>query len=86
MSSHLLPIEQGRHLRLSCHRHVCRLCQIGALGDERHVLLKCPSLANLRDKFSPLVAECSGVIARLVWARNQPMVSYIIARLDEISC
>ena len=87
MGSHLLPIEQGRHLRLPCHRRVCRLCHTGALGDERHMLLECPALADLRDEFSPLIAECSGVMARLVWARNQPMVSrYIIACLDRMSC
>ena len=87
MGSHLLTIEQGRHLRLPRHRRVCRLCHIGALGDERHMLLECPALADLRDEFSPLIAECSGVMARLVWARNQPMVSrYIIACLDRMSC
>ena len=87
MGSHLLLIEQGRHLRLPRHRRVCRLCHTGALGDERHMLLECPALADLRDEYSPLVAECSGVMARLVWARNQPMVSrYIIACLDRMSC
>ena len=87
MGTHLLPIEQGRHLRLPRHRHVSRLCHTGALGDERHMLLECPGLADLRDECSPLVAECSGVMARLVWARNQPMVSrYIIACLDRMSC
>ena len=45
-----------------------------ALGDERHMLLECPALPNIRDEYSPLVAECTGVMARLVWARNQPMV------------
>ena len=75
MGSHLLPIEQGRHLRLPRHRRVCRLCHTGALGDERHMLLECPALADLRDEFSPFIAECSGVMARLVWARNQPMVA-----------
>ena len=85
--SHLLPIEQGRHLCLPRRRRVCRLCHTGALGDERHMLLECPALADLRDEFSPLVAECSGVMARLVWARDQPMVSrYIIACLDRRSC
>ena len=84
MGSHLLPIEQGRHLRLPRHRRVYRLCQIGSLGDERHMLLECPALADLRDE---LVAECSGVTARLVWARNQPLVSrYITACLDRMSC
>ena len=63
MGSHLLPIEQGRHLRLPRHRRVCRLCHTGALGDKRHMLLECPALADLRDEYSLLVAECSGVMA-----------------------
>ena len=46
MGSHLLPIEQGRH------RGVCRLCHTGALSDERHMLLECPALADLRGEFS----------------------------------
>ena len=52
MGSDLLPIEQGRHLRLPRHRRVCRLCHPGALGDERHMLLECPALADLRDEYS----------------------------------
>ena len=54
------------------------------------MLLECPALADLKDEYSSLVAECSGFIlymARLVWARDQPMVSrYIIACLDRMSC
>ena len=50
MGSHLLPIEQGRHLRLPRHRRVCRLRHIGALGDERHMLLEC--LALERENFT----------------------------------
>ena len=73
MGSHLLPIEQGRQLRLPRHRRVCRLCHTGALDDERHMLLECPALADLRDEFSPLVVDCSGVMARLVWARDRPL-------------
>ena len=65
---HLLPIEQGRHLCLPRHRRVGRLCYTGAFGDEGHMLLECPALADLRYELSPLVAECSGVMARLVWS------------------
>ena len=83
MGSHWLPIEQGRHLRLPRHRIACRLCHTGALGDERVLLLQCPALADLRDEFSPLLMDYSGVMARSVW----PMVSrYIIACLDEMVC
>ena len=67
---------------------VCVGCfTLELLGDERHMLLSCPALADLRDECSPLVTECSGVMAGLVWARYQHMVSrYIIACLDRMSC
>ena len=87
MGSDLLPIEQGCHLHVPRHRRVSRLCHTGALGDERHMLLECLALADLRDEVSPLIAECSGVMAKLVWARDQPKVSrYIVACLDRMSC
>ena len=55
---------RGRRLVLSgvCRR-VCRLCHTGALGDERHMLLECPALADLRDEFSVIncrVLRCNG--------------------------
>ena len=46
---------------------MCRLCHTGALGDVRHVLLDRPALADLREEFSPVVTDCSGVMARLVF-------------------
>ena len=63
MGSHLLPIEQGRHLRLPCPRHVCRLCQTGPLGNQSHMLLVCPAFADLREEFSQHVSDCSGVMS-----------------------
>ena len=62
---HLLPIEQDRHLRLPRHSRICRLCHTGALGDERHMLLECSALSDLRAQFSKLNADCLGVMARL---------------------
>ena len=70
MGSHMLPIEQGRHLQLPRHRRVCKLCRTGALGDERHLLLECPALADVRTEFSQLIAHCSGIMARLVWFKD----------------
>ena len=87
MGSHLLPIEQGSHVQLPRNRRICRLCCTGALGEERHMLLECPALADLRQQYSSLLSDCSGVMARLVWAKDQPLVSkYIIACLDRMSC
>ena len=60
-------------------------CAAGALGDERHLLLECPALADVRTEFSQLIAHCSGIMARLVWFKDQPLVSrYIIACLNMV--
>ena len=86
MGSHMLPIEQSRHLQLPRHRRVCKLCHAGALGDERHLLLECPALTDDRSQFSQLIAHCSGIMARLLWFRNSPLVSrYIIVCLVLVS-
>ena len=58
-------------------------CVTQALCDERHILLECPAVGDLRSQYAPLIAESSGVVAQLVWADDQPLVSkYIIACLD----
>ena len=72
MGSHLLSIEQGRHVRLPA---CSRIFQIGALGDERLMLPECSALAGLRQQYSALMSECSSVMARLVWAKDQMLVS-----------
>lgn len=62
---------------------VYHMCHSGALCDERHILLECPALGDLRSQYAPLSAESLGIMAQLVWADDQPPVSkYIIACLD----
>ena len=86
MGSHHLPVEEGRHFNLPRASRVCNLCNTDALGDERHMLLECPALAALRLQFSSLLLPCSGVMRRLLWAKDQHEVCrYIIACLDRMS-
>ena len=83
MGTHGLPIEVARHLGLPCSCRVCHVRRFGALCDERHVLLECPALSGIRAAFPGLIAEFSGVMAKLVWAKDQPLVCrYMIACLD----
>ncbi len=52
----------------------------------QHQLLECPALAALRLQFSSLLLPCSGVMRRLLWAKDQHEVCrYIIACLDRMS-
>ena len=86
MGFHHLPVEEGRHFNLPRASRVCNLCNTDALGDERHMLLECPALAALRLQFSSLLLPCSGVMRRLLWAKDQHEVCrYIIACLDRMS-
>ena len=86
MGSHHLPGEEGRHFNLPRASRVCNLCNTDALGDERHMLLECPALADLRLQFSSFLLPCSGVMRRLLWAKDQHEVCrYIIACLDRMS-
>ena len=86
MGSHHLPVEKGRHFNLPRASRVCNLCNTGALGDERHMLLECPALADPRLQFSSVFLSCSSVMRRLLWAKDQHEVCrYIIACLDRMS-
>ena len=69
----MLPVEQGRHVHLPRHRHVCRLCHAGALSNEIQTLLRVLLLQIFRAQeevslVSLLATHCSGVRARLVQA------------------
>ena len=73
----------------ACHSHCLDMYRVvfnhGFLGDERHMLLELPALADLRRALSPMLASSSGVMARLVRVEDQSMVS-ILACLDRMSC
>ena len=63
----------------ACYSHRLDMYRVvfnhGFLGDQRHMLLELPALADLRREFSPVVASCSGVMARLLRVKDQTMVS-----------
>ena len=41
-----LPVEVGRHQGTPRAQSVCTYCDMGSVGNERHVLLQCPTLAS----------------------------------------
>ena len=59
MGAHHPPIQMGRHLQQPRSMRVCHMCHSGALEDERHILLECPALGDLRSQYAPLIAESS---------------------------
>ena len=52
ISSHLLPIEKGRHTGKARNERLCDLCQ-NEIGDEFHYLLVCPKVEDKRKELIP---------------------------------
>jgi hypothetical protein len=53
-SNHRLEVECGRHAKPESvlkRDRVCRLCSLGAVEDEDHLLLVCPAHHDIRYKF-----------------------------------
>ena len=75
MGAHHLPIQMGRHLRQPRSMHVCHMCHSGALCDERHILLECPALGDLRSQYAPLIAESSGSWPNLYGQMISPLLA-----------
>lgn len=83
MGAYHLPVHVGRHLRLPRARLVCQMCGPGPMCDEWHFLMECSAVVDLRVALALLIADSAGIMAKLVWADDQPLVStYIIACLD----
>ena len=91
MGSQYLQIEVGRHVHKRQASHICSMRNTGACtqpGDERHMLLECPALADVRLQSSLILLTCSGVMImrRLLWAKDQREICrQIIACLDKMS-
>ncbi len=64
----------------------CTSCDSGAVGDKKHLLMKCPATDFVRQRFSCLsdlaVPPC---MPQLVWGGNRMMVAeFMLACLEEV--
>ncbi len=91
-SNHCLEVECGRHAKLENvprRDRICRLCSLGAVEDEDHLLLVCPAHHDIRCKFSQQLGKqltpCS-LLPELMHSANQKAVAlYLVSCLDNRS-
>jgi hypothetical protein len=89
---HRLEVECGRHAKpesVSRRDRVCRLCSLGAVEDEDHLLLVCPAHHDIRCKFGQQLGKqltpCS-LLTELMCSANQKAVAlYLVSCLDNRS-
>ena len=74
MGCHDLPVEMGRRHGIPRAQRVCTYCDTGSVGDERHLLLECPTLSGVRAEFSALLARSEQCMRHILWDKDQMMV------------
>ena len=50
MGWHRLPRDVATWAGVPRLQRICIMCQHGTIGDEKHLVFKCPALQDLRDK------------------------------------
>jgi hypothetical protein len=91
-SNHRLEVKCGRHAKpesVPKRDRVCRLCPLGAIEDEDHMLLVCPVRHDIRCKFGQQLGKqltpCS-LLLELMHSANQKAVAlYLVSCLDNRS-
>ena len=53
LSSHCLPIEQGRYANVNRYERYCAACNSNNVGVEYHFLFECKSLSEIRNNYVP---------------------------------
>ena len=59
-SSHLLNIEQGRHLHIDRENRVCSYClqrHVFVIENEIHFLIDCPLYESIRNAYLPEIVK-----------------------------
>ena len=61
----------------------CRCCQLGALGDERHLLLEGPAMRPVRQRFAHLFAK-TDTMQMFIWQKDLLSVACYICAYTEL--
>ncbi len=91
-SNHRLEVECGRHAKpesVPRRDRVCCMCSLGAVKDEDHMLLMCPTHHDIRCKFGQQLGKqlmsCS-LLPELMHSTTQKAVAlYLVSCLDNRS-
>ena len=76
---HGLPVDQGRWgTRVPRSERFCHLCNIQAIGDERHIVFECPALHDLRARYDSLFRPSITTMRQFMWQADLVQVAQFI--------
>ena len=79
---HNLPNVTGRWAHIPRQHRTCPLCH-EHFADERHLVLECPRLDNLRQRYSALFLGHTTMV-RFMWQDNMLMVAKFLKKCEEV--
>jgi hypothetical protein len=91
-SNHRLEVECGRHAKpesVPRGDRICRLCSLGVVEDENHLLLVSPAHHDIHCKFSQQLGKqltpCSLLPELMHLANQKALALYLVSCLDNRS-
>ena len=90
MSSHNLEIERGRYTKpaVPAKDRLCKVCNLGVIEDEEHVLMKCEGYENLRAEYFNLLLTNTPNVAldfiEIMGSKDQNVIFYTAKLLEKI--
>ena len=81
LSSHALPIEQGRRAKLPRAMRFCPLCPGHHVGDERRLVFECPALQHIRQHYADIYSDAHSTMRLFMWHKDQKAVASCLLRL-----
>ena len=81
----MLPVEMGIYLR---RRHsqarvtqLCPHCEGGHVGDERHLVFKCPALEHVWCRHGRIYSDFRSIMRVFMWYRDQKAIASCLLQL-----
>ena len=78
MGTHPLPIVLGRRSGIPRDRRLCQHCALHAVHDERHLLLECPAMQTVRDRYPALFSPAKGSMQLFMWQPDIVGVAHFV--------
>ena len=71
-----LPIVLGRRTGVPRAQRLCQRCNLHVLHDERHLVIECPAMQCVQDRYAALFMQRCSCGSMTLWGRHTP--SWII--------
>ena len=78
MGTHSLPNVLGRRTGTPRDQRLCQHCTLHAIHDEKHLVLECPAMQPVRDRYPALFSPACGTMQLFIWQPDTVGVAHYI--------